>query len=187
MDQLDEVNGDARDEMERRAVIRRCLACHRPFPGNDVVEHFPASRRIAYDPERGRLWAICDGCGRWTLAPIETRWEALEELAWRRRAAHRSLTCGVAHPPTYAGWLRLPAANAAANAAVRPRLPAAHAAANAAVRPRLPAAHAASDRDAGGALIAASRPGTRPTVRSVPPAAAVPRSSTSIEREAPHG
>ena len=35
---------------------------------------------MAYDPERGRLWAICRSCKRWSLAPIEERWEALEEL-----------------------------------------------------------------------------------------------------------
>jgi hypothetical protein len=27
---------------------------------------------------RGRLWAVCSSCGRWTLAPFETRWEVLE-------------------------------------------------------------------------------------------------------------
>ncbi|MGH7444209.1 MAG: hypothetical protein ACREKM_05010 [Longimicrobiales bacterium] len=26
------------------------------------------------------MWAICTGCQRWTLAPIEERWEALDEL-----------------------------------------------------------------------------------------------------------
>ena len=35
---------------------------------------------MAYDPERGRLWAVCRSCKRWSLAPIEDRWEALEEL-----------------------------------------------------------------------------------------------------------
>jgi len=35
---------------------------------------------VAYDAERGRLWAICRSCKRWSLAPIEERWEALEEL-----------------------------------------------------------------------------------------------------------
>ncbi|MEJ2343663.1 MAG: hypothetical protein P8Y10_15880, partial [Gemmatimonadales bacterium] len=29
---------------------------------------------------RGRLWATCEACRRWTLAPIDERWEALEEL-----------------------------------------------------------------------------------------------------------
>lgn len=35
---------------------------------------------MAYDPRRGRLWAVCPSCARWTLAPFEARWEALEEL-----------------------------------------------------------------------------------------------------------
>ncbi|HET9982250.1 MAG TPA: hypothetical protein VFQ38_01630 [Longimicrobiales bacterium] len=35
---------------------------------------------MAFDPVRGRLWAVCPACRRWNLAPIEERWEALEEL-----------------------------------------------------------------------------------------------------------
>jgi hypothetical protein len=35
---------------------------------------------MAFDPVRGRLWAVCEACHRWNLAPIEERWEALEEL-----------------------------------------------------------------------------------------------------------
>jgi len=35
---------------------------------------------VAYDPTRGRLWAICKTCRRWSLTPMEERWEALEEL-----------------------------------------------------------------------------------------------------------
>ena len=62
------------------ALLARCLFCRLPFPPNDTVEAFPRGRRLAFDPQRGRLWAICGGCGRWSLAPIESRWEALEEL-----------------------------------------------------------------------------------------------------------
>lgn len=58
----------------------RCLYCHQPFQPNEALEHFATGRRVAYDPGRGRLWAICEACHRWTLAPIEERWEALEEL-----------------------------------------------------------------------------------------------------------
>lgn len=61
-------------------MFTRCLFCHYPFPPNETLEYFPEGRRLAYDPGRGRLWAICEACGRWSLAPIEERWEALEEL-----------------------------------------------------------------------------------------------------------
>ena len=37
-------------------------------------------RRVAYDPGRGRLWVIYSTCKRWSLTPMEDRWEALEEL-----------------------------------------------------------------------------------------------------------
>lgn len=61
-------------------MLKTCLACHEPFPRNETLEHFPAGRRIAFDPEKGRLWAVCPSCARWTLAPFDARWEALEEL-----------------------------------------------------------------------------------------------------------
>jgi hypothetical protein len=35
---------------------------------------------VAYDLDKGRLWVVCRRCRRWTLAPIEARWEALEEV-----------------------------------------------------------------------------------------------------------
>lgn len=61
-------------------MYTHCFACNAPFPRVGVVEHFQVGRRIAYDPGRGRLWAICDACGGWTLAPITQRWEVIEEL-----------------------------------------------------------------------------------------------------------
>lgn len=61
-------------------MFTRCLVCQTPFDTNESLEHFPLGTRTAYDPDRGRLWAICLTCKRWTLAPIEERWEALEEL-----------------------------------------------------------------------------------------------------------
>ena len=61
-------------------MYTRCLTCANPFEPNEALEHFSHGKRIAFDPARGRLWAICRTCKRWSLAPIEERWEALEEL-----------------------------------------------------------------------------------------------------------
>jgi hypothetical protein len=56
-----------------------CLFCHGDLGANEVVEHFPVGRRLAFDAPRGRLWAVCRKCERWNLTPIEERWEAIEE------------------------------------------------------------------------------------------------------------
>ena len=61
-------------------MFTHCLVCHTPFPPNEELEYFSTSTRVAYDGARGRLWAVCRSCKRWSLAPIEERWEALEEL-----------------------------------------------------------------------------------------------------------
>jgi hypothetical protein len=61
-------------------LFTRCLICQSSFDENESLEHLPRGDRIAYDPVRGRLWLICRACRRWSLAPLETRWEALEEL-----------------------------------------------------------------------------------------------------------
>lgn len=61
-------------------MLTRCLSCHRPFSSNGQLAHMPRGRRIAYDPVEGRLWAICDGCHRWNLWPVEEREAALYEL-----------------------------------------------------------------------------------------------------------
>ncbi len=61
-------------------MYARCLVCRAPFPENDVLEFLPHGRRVAFDAARGRLWAICGRCKRWSLVPLLDRWEALEEL-----------------------------------------------------------------------------------------------------------
>jgi hypothetical protein len=61
-------------------MFQRCLVCQTPFPANEALEHFPLGVRVAFDPGKGRLWAVCKSCKRWSLAPIEERWEALDEL-----------------------------------------------------------------------------------------------------------
>jgi hypothetical protein len=61
-------------------VFKRCIFCHQELGSNESIERFPVGHRLAFDPGRGRLWVVCEGCRRWSLAPIEERWEALEEI-----------------------------------------------------------------------------------------------------------
>jgi len=56
-----------------------CIFCHSALEVNDTIEHFPVGRRLAFDPERGRLWVVCRRCRQWNLTPTEERWEAIEE------------------------------------------------------------------------------------------------------------
>lgn len=56
-----------------------CMFCNQPLGKNQVVEHFPIGRRLAFDSGKGRLWVVCRRCERWNLTPIEERWEAIEE------------------------------------------------------------------------------------------------------------
>jgi hypothetical protein len=72
-------------------MLTTCLFCHQPFPENRTLERFVCGRRVAYDPVRGRLWAVCPSCDRWTLAPFETRWEVLEDLERLTRDGARLL------------------------------------------------------------------------------------------------
>jgi len=61
-------------------LYTRCLVCAHPFEANEQLAHMPHGTRVAFDPVRGRLWMVCRACRRWSLTPIEDRWEALEEL-----------------------------------------------------------------------------------------------------------
>lgn len=56
-----------------------CIFCNTALGANQSVEHFPIGKRVAFDQQHGRLWAICSECGRWNLSPLEERWEAIEE------------------------------------------------------------------------------------------------------------
>ena len=62
-------------------MLKRCLTCYTPFETNELLPHMPHARRVAFDAHRGRLWAVCSACARWTLAPIESRWETLDTLS----------------------------------------------------------------------------------------------------------
>jgi hypothetical protein len=73
-------------------VYSTCLFCHAALGANDSIEHFPVAKRLAFDGERGRLWAVCPRCARWNLAPIEERWEALEACEKAYRAATKRVS-----------------------------------------------------------------------------------------------
>lgn len=72
-------------------LFTRCLFCHAPFPENGALARMPRARKVAYDPVKGRLWAVCDRCNRWNLAPIEEREAALYELERMTRDHARPL------------------------------------------------------------------------------------------------
>jgi hypothetical protein len=55
-----------------------CMFCTRDLGRNEVLELFPVGTRLAFDPERGRLWVLCRTCGGWNLTPVEERWETIE-------------------------------------------------------------------------------------------------------------
>src|SRR6476620_10483493 len=62
------------------AMYSTCIFCRTRLGHNDLIEHWPAGRRLAFDAMRGRLWGICQRCARWNLAPLEERWVAVEPL-----------------------------------------------------------------------------------------------------------
>lgn len=62
-------------------MYNTCMFCNRSLGTNEVIEHFPVGRRLAFDAAKGRLWVVCKGCERWNLSPLEERWEAVEEIA----------------------------------------------------------------------------------------------------------
>ncbi|HEU4456341.1 MAG TPA: hypothetical protein VFR81_24960 [Longimicrobium sp.] len=64
-------------------MYRHCISCSADLGANEALESFPVGGRIAFDGEKGRLWAVCPKCARWNLSPIEERWEAVEEAERR--------------------------------------------------------------------------------------------------------
>jgi hypothetical protein len=68
-------------------VYSTCLFCHASLGANQVIEHLPIGRRLAFDGAHGRLWVVCAKCRRWNLTPIEERWEAIEECERQYRTA----------------------------------------------------------------------------------------------------
>ena len=83
-------------------MYRRCIFCAEGLGANQTLERFTVGAQVAFDPEKGRMWSICLRCGRWNLAPIEERWEAVEnaERSFRStslRAHHENI--GIARLP----------------------------------------------------------------------------------------
>jgi hypothetical protein len=56
-----------------------CIFCHESLGTNEHIVHFPIGRRLAFDSAKGRLWVVCRSCAQWNLAPLEERWEAVED------------------------------------------------------------------------------------------------------------
>jgi len=67
-------------------VFSTCIFCHSSLGTNEAIEAFPVGRRLAFDPERGRLWVVCLHCREWNLSPLEERWEAVEQCEGRFRS-----------------------------------------------------------------------------------------------------
>lgn len=62
-----------------RHMYSTCTFCYTGLGANEVLQHLGVGRRVAFDPARGCVWVVCNACARWNLAPIEERWEAVEE------------------------------------------------------------------------------------------------------------
>ncbi len=62
-----------------------CLFCGSSLGRNREIEYYAVGRRLAFDHARGRLWVVCRRCGQWNLAPLDERWEAVEECERRFR------------------------------------------------------------------------------------------------------
>lgn len=69
-----------------------CLFCHSDLGANHLLPTFPVGRRLAYDPQKGRLWVVCTRCARWNLSPLEERWEAIDEAERRFRGTRLRLS-----------------------------------------------------------------------------------------------
>ena len=71
-----------------------CTFCYGPLGTNGVLETFPVARRVAFDPNKVCVWAVCPGCTRWNLVPIEERYEVVDECERRFRLTHLRYSSG---------------------------------------------------------------------------------------------
>jgi len=75
-------------------MFATCVFCQRPLGRNETFESFPVGRRLAFDPNKGRLWVVCPHCERWNLTPLEERWEVIERAEELYRATRRRVATG---------------------------------------------------------------------------------------------
>lgn len=73
-------------------MYSHCIFCQSALGTNEVIGAFPVGRRLAFDPDKGRLWVVCRKCERWNLSPLEERWEAFEECERVFRAARMRMS-----------------------------------------------------------------------------------------------
>lgn len=91
-------------------MYTHCIFCSADLQRNEAIEEFPVGSRLAFDAFKGRLWAVCPRCARWNLAPIETRWEAVESAEKHFRAARvraHSENIGIARLPDGTRMIRI--------------------------------------------------------------------------------
>src|SRR5262245_39497530 len=67
-------------------MLSACFFCEGHLGKNDELEDLPVGERIAFDQTKGRLWVVCQRCGRWNLTPIDSRLEAIEACEKKFRA-----------------------------------------------------------------------------------------------------
>lgn len=60
-------------------MYQTCLYCDANLGTNDMLESMPIGRRVAFDGVKGRVWVVCKSCERWNLAPLDERWETIED------------------------------------------------------------------------------------------------------------
>ena len=89
-----------REQARTPTLIRHCLFCDTRFPDGESFPGFATGRQAAWDPGRSRVWAICDECHHWTLAPFEDRLPIIETLDRTIRDRGRSVA-STAHVELY--------------------------------------------------------------------------------------
>ncbi len=66
-------------------MFTTCIHCTADLGRNEAFEAFPVGNRLAFDPQKGRLWVVCRSCARWNLSPLDERWETIEAAERRYR------------------------------------------------------------------------------------------------------